>query len=382
MERSLEFTEEHEMLRESLIKFIENEIIEHYDQWEEDGIVPREIWKKCGDNGYLVPWAEEKYGGAETDFIFSAIIIEELSRYGVMGLAVPLHNDIIAPYINEFGTDEQKQKWLPGCITGDIILALAMTEPEAGSDLAAIRTSAKKEGDSWILNGQKTFISNGILSDLVIVVAKSGGPDTPPHQALSLFVVERDTPGFTRGKPIKKIGMKAQDTTELFFDDCKIPAENLLGEEGMGFSYLTQQLQGERLVVAIGCQTAAEACLEMTVQYVKERNIFGKPLSKFQNTKFVLAELATEIAVGRSFVDDLIRNHAAGNSIIKETMMSKYWVSDMLSRVADRCLQLFGGYGYCTEYPISRAFVDARINKIYAGTNEVMKIIVAQQMGL
>lgn len=382
MERSLEFLQEHEILRESIRKFLLKEVVPFHEQWEKDGIVPREIWKKCGDNGYLLPWASEEYGGSGADYLSSVVITEEVVRSGASGLALSLHNDVVGPYIDSFGSEEQKKRWLPGCISGDTILAVAMTEPEAGSDLASIKTTAKKDGNNWILNGQKTFISNGILSDLVIVVAKSGGPDTAPHESMSLFVVERDTPGFSRGEPIKKIGMKAQDTAELFFDDCKIPGGNLLGSEGMGFNYLMQQLQGERLVVAVGCQAAAEICLHITVEYVKERQLFGRPLSKFQNTKFVLADLASEIAVGRSFVDDLIRNHAAGKEVIKETCMAKYWIAEMLNKVADRCLQLFGGYGYCTEYPISRAFVDARINSIYAGTSEIMKIIIAQCMGL
>jgi len=382
MERSIEFQEEHQIFRETIVRFIKNEIEEEYEKWEKDGIVSRDIWKKFGENGFLLPWADEKYGGAGADFLYSAIINEELARAGFNSIFVPLHNDIVAPYIGTFGTEEQKAKWLPGCITGDKVLAVAMTEPEAGSDLASMKATAKKDGDTWVLNGQKTFISNGILADIVVVAAKTGGSDLPPHKGISLFIVERDTPGFSRGEIIKKIGLKAQDTAELFFDDCRIPAENLLGEEGTGFVYLMQKLQQERLVVAIGSQSAAEGCLEITKEYVKERSLFGKPLSKFQNTKFLLAELASEIAVGRSFIDDLIKNHMAGMSIGDETSMAKLWVCEMHNRVADRCLQLFGGYGYCTEYPVSRYFVDARIQTIYAGTSEVMKLIISRGMGL
>ncbi|HNU90890.1 MAG TPA: acyl-CoA dehydrogenase family protein [Spirochaetota bacterium] len=382
MERTLPISEEHVIFRESLRKFIAAEIIERYADWEQEGIIPREIWKKFGENGYLCPWASEEYAGSGADYLYSVIITEELSRAGVGSLFVPLHNDIVAPYIDSYGTAEQKARWLPGCVSGDIILAVAMTEPEAGSDLAAIKTTAVKKNGRWVLNGQKTFISNGILSDLVVVAARTGGADAPANQAISLFVVEREARGFSRGEPIKKIGLKAQDTAELFFDDCEIPGENLLGQEGMGFIYLMQKLQPERLICAVGAQAAAERCLEMTVEYAKERKLFGKPLSKFQNTQFVLAELAAEIAVGRSFVDDLIRAHMDGKSVMNETCMAKFWVTEMAKRVADRCLQIFGGYGYCTEYPISRFYLDARIQTIYAGTSEVMKLIIARFMGL
>ncbi|MBP7603763.1 MAG: acyl-CoA dehydrogenase family protein [Spirochaetes bacterium] len=382
MERTLVINEEHVIFRDSIRKFIAAEIGEHYAEWEHQGIVPREIWKKFGENGYLCPWASEEYGGSGADYLYSVIITEELAGAGMGSLFVPLHNDIVAPYIDSYGTAEQKARWLPGCVSGDIILAVAMTEPEAGSDLASIKTTAVKKNGRWVLNGQKTFISNGILADLVVVAARTGGTDTPSSQAMSLFVVERGTKGFERGEPIRKIGLKAQDTAELFFDDCEIPEENLLGQEGLGFIYLMQKLQPERLVCAVGAQAAAERCLEITVEYAKERRLFGKPLSKFQNTQFVLAELAAEIAVGRSFVDNLIRAHMEGKSVMSETCMAKFWVTEMAKRVADRCLQIFGGYGYCAEYLISRFYVDARIQTIYAGTSEVMKMIIARFMGL
>ena len=382
MERSIDFDEEHIILRETLKKFLANEVEENYSDWEKKGIVPREIWKKFGDNGFLIPWAEERYGGAGADFLYSVIINEELAGAGYSGIFVPLHNDIVAPYIDSYGTEEQKERWLPGCISGDKILAVAMTEPEAGSDLQAMKTTAKRDGDSWVINGQKTFISNGVLADIVVIAAKTGGPDIPPHKAISLLVVERDTPGFSRGEPLQKIGLKAQDTAELFFDDCRIPADNILGEEGKGFIYLMEKLQPERLVCAVGSQAAAEKCLEITLEYVKDRSLFGRPLSKFQNTQFVLAELASEIAVGRSFLDDLIKNHLAGKDVMQETCMAKYWICEMGKRVADNCLQLFGGYGYCAEYPISRFYVDARIQTIYAGTSEVMKLIISRGLGL
>jgi len=382
MKRTVQFTEGHQIFRETFGRFLKKEIGDQYIHWEEAGIVPREIWKKFGDNGYLVPWAPEQYGGAGADWLYSVIIIEELARFGANGLFVPLHSDIVAPYIFTYGSEEQRQKWIPGCITGDTILAVAMTEPEAGSDLASIRTTAKRDGDSWVLNGQKTFISNGHLADLVVVAARTGDANTPPAQAVSLFVVERDTPGFTRGELIKKIGLKAQDTAELFFDDCRIPAENILGQEGLGFIFLMQKLQQERLVCALASQAAAEKCLEMTIEYVKERKLFGKPLSKFQNTQFLIAELASQITAGRCFVDDLINNHVAGVDVTTETCMAKYWICEMAMHVADRCLQLYGGYGYCVEYPVSRFFVDGRIQTIYAGTSEIMKLIVSRSMGL
>ncbi len=382
MKRSINFEEEHEIFRDTLKKFILKEVTDNYSEWEKKGIIPREFWKKCGDQGYLIPWAEEKYGGPGADYLYSMIVAEELCRAGYLSIFVPLHNDIVAPYIHSFGTEEQKMKWIPPCVTGDAILALAMTEPEAGSDLAAMKTRAVKDGSNWVLNGQKTFISNGIQADIIVMAARTGGSETPPHQAVSLFVVEGDNPGLSRGEPIQKIGLKAQDTAELFFDDCVIPEDNILGEEGRGFIYLMQKLQGERLGCAVLCQSAAEGCFDITLEYVKERNLFGRPLSRFQNTQFVLAEMASEIAVGRSFTDDLIRQHMEGNPLVKETSMAKYWVSEMFKRVADRCLQLFGGYGYCTEYPVSRFYVDARVQTIYAGTSEIMKLIISRSLDL
>jgi len=381
MERKLPFKEEHLIFRDSLNKFLISEVADKHATWENEGIVPRELWRKFGDMGFLLPWAEEKYGGSGADFLFSVIIIEELARFGASGIFVPLHNDIVAPYIGSFGNDDQKKRWFPGCITGDKILAIAMTEPEAGSDLASMKTRAVRDGSHWVLRGTKTFISNGILADYVIVAAKTGD-DSAPHKSVSLFLVERDTPGFTRSSPIKKIGLKAQDTAELYFDECRIPAENIIGEEGMGFLYLMQKLQPERLVCAIGSQAASEKCLEMTIKYVGERKVFGRSLSHFQNTRFRLAEIASEITAGRCFVDNLIIEHMAGKNIVKETCMAKYWICETAKSVADRCLQFFGGYGYCTEYPISRFYVDARIQTIYAGTSEVMKIVISKMMGL
>lgn len=380
MDRILPFTSEHEMFRRVFREFLEHEIVPEYEKWEADGIVDREAYRKMGTHGFLCPWVEEKYGGSGADFLYSVIIGEEFARCSLTGFFAFLHSDIVAPYIASFGNEEQKARWLPGCVSGEKILAVAMTEPGAGSDLAAMRTRAVKEGDSYVVNGSKTFISNGILADLVVLAAKTD--PAAGARGVSLLVVERGTPGFERSKPIPKIGLHAQDTAELFFDNCRIPAANLLGEEGHGFYYLMQKLQQERLVAAMVNQAMAERCLEITIKYVKERQLFGKSLSKFQHTQFCLAELAAEIQVGRSFVDALVLEHMARKNIVQEVSMAKYWVCEMVNRVASRCLQLFGGYGYCSEYEISRLFVDARVQTIYAGTSEIMKVIISRGLGL
>lgn len=380
MERILPFTSEHDMFRKSFRSFLQKEIVPHYPEWEKNGIVDRDAYRKMGEHGFLCPWVEEAYGGTGADFLYSVIIGEEIARCSLTGFFVFLHSDLVAPYLDAFGSAEQKKRWLPDCVSGEKILAVAMTEPGAGSDLAAMRTRAVRDGDQYILNGSKTFISNGILADLVVVAAK-----TDPQagaRGVSLFVVERGTEGFERSKPIPKIGLHAQDTAELYFEDCRIPADNLLGQEGQGFYYLMQKLQQERLVAAMINQSVAEHCLEITLQYVKDRQVFGRPLSKFQNTQFCLAELATEIQIGRSFVDALILQHMAHHNVVQEVSMAKYWICEMVNRVATRCLQLFGGYGYCSEYEISQLFVDARVQTIYAGTSEVMKLIISRGLGL
>jgi len=381
LKSNLPYTEEHEMLRDTFKKFIEKEITPYHEQWEKDGMVPRELWLKAGENGFICPWADEKYGGIEADYLYSAIMTEELTKSGASGFALGLHSDIVVPYIDSFGNDEQKERWIPGCVSGESISAVAMTEPGAGSDLQAIKTTAVKDGDSYVINGQKTFISNGLLADVVVVAAKTDPNADPPYAGLSLIVVERGTPGFERGKKIPKIGMKAQDTAELFFDDCRVPVSNLLGTEGSGFFQLMQKLQPERLVCAIGGQAAAEKCLEITIQYTQERQQFGRPIFKFQNTQFVLADIASEVSVGRAFLDRLIQDHMDGKDIVTETCMAKLWIGEMSNRVADRCLQLHGGYGYCEEYPISKFWVDGRIQTIFAGTSEVMRLIIARSFG-
>ncbi len=378
---NLPYTEEHEMLRDTFKKFIDKEIAPYHEQWEKDGIVPRELWLKAGENGFVCPWADEKYGGIEADFLYSAIMIEELVKACASGFALGLHNDIIVPYIDAFGDDEQKERWMPGLVSGESISALAMTEPNAGSDLQGIKTTAIKDGDSYVINGQKTFISNGLLSDIVVVAAKTDPNADPVYTGLSLIVVERDTPGFERGKKINKIGMKAQDTAELFFDDCRVPAGNLLGTEGSGFFQLMQKLQPERLVCAIGGQAQAEKCVEITIEYTQEREQFGRSIFKFQNTQFQLADMASEVSVGRAFVDRLVQDHMDGKDVVTETCMAKLWICEMANRVADRCLQLHGGYGYCEEYPISKFWTDGRVQTIFAGTSEVMRLIIARSLG-
>ncbi len=381
MERRL-FSEDHEIFRQSFRKFVEKEVLPNQERWRENGIVDRETWKKAGESGFLCAWLPEEYGGAGGDFLHSVIIIEELGRAYESGFAMSLHSDVVVPYLASFANEAQKKRWLPGCASGDLITAVAMTEPGTGSDLAAITTTAKRDGDHYVIDGSKTFISNGHLCDLVVVAAKTENAPGDAHRSVTLFVVEATTPGFVRGKRLKKIGMKSQDTAELHFENCRIPAANRLGEEGSGFIMLMQKLAQERLSVALGAQAAAEKVLADTIDYVKERKAFGKAIASFQNTQFVLAECATELEIGRIYLDELTRTHASGKDLVKECSMAKWWYSDMQGRVVDRCLQLFGGYGFMEEYPIARAYQDARVQRIYAGTNEIMKMIIAKQIGL
>ncbi|MEH6945814.1 acyl-CoA dehydrogenase family protein [Bacillus sp. JJ634] len=376
------FTEEHIMFQDSLRRFLEKEAVPFFEQWEKERIVPRTLWRKLGENGFLCPEVSEDYGGVGGDFGLSIILSEELGRVGAGLSGMGTHSNIVVPYLNSFGTDEQKQKYLPGCVSGDIITAIAMTEPGAGSDLANIRTTAIKDGDDYIINGQKTFITNGILSDLIIVACKTDPQASPPHKGVSLFLVERDTPGFSRGRKLDKVGMHSQDTAELIFEDVKVPAANLLGEEGQGFKYLMAKLQQERILAAIGGQVAAEDMLELTLQYVKEREAFGKPISKFQNTQFTLAEIATEVQVGRTFIDQLVVRHQNGDDIVTEVSMAKWWITDMARRISSQCIQLHGGYGYMEEYKVARRYRDIAVFPIFAGTNEIMKVIIAKRMGL
>jgi acyl-CoA dehydrogenase len=371
------YQEEHRIFRDTFRKFLEKEIVPHVDQWEEEGIVPRWAWKKLGENGFLCTAVPVEYGGQDADFLYSAILIEEMARANFYGLSARLHSDVVVPYLLQLASEEQKKKYLPGCIAGNILMAIAMTEPQAGSDLAGIKTTATEETDAFVLNGQKTFISNGINCDLVIVAAKNP-KETNPHAAVDLFLVEAGTPGFEKGKVLKKIGWRSQDTAQLFFQNCRIPKENRLGAKGSGFKNLMKNLQQERLICTIGAMTAAEFMLAETIKYCKQREVFGKPLTKFQNTQFVLAEMAADVKIGRTFVDCLIVEHWQKNSVVINVSMAKFWITEMAWRVADRCLQLFGGYGYCEEYPIARAWRDIRITRILAGSNEIMKQIIAK----
>jgi len=375
------YTAEHNIFRDSLRKYLDKEIVPHVEEWEEAGIVPRSVWKKMGEQGFLCTDVPEEYGGVGGDFLYSVIVCEELVKSNFSGLAASLHSDICVPYISAFASEEQKRKYLPGCVSGDIITAIAMTEPNAGSDLAKMKTTAVEDGNHIVLNGQKTFISNGINCDLVIVAARD--PEIKQeHQAVDLYIVEAGTPGFEKGKQIKKIGWHGQDTAELYFTDCRIPKENRLGDKGSGFIKLMMKLQQERLVCAIGAVIAAEFILDFTIQYCRERSAFGRPISKFQHVQFEIVEMATETKLGRTFIDKLIMDHIEGKNVVIEVAMAKYWTTDMAFRVADRCLQLFGGYGYCEEYPIARAWRDIRVTRIFAGTNEIMKGIAAKFMGL
>lgn len=381
MDRTL-FSEEHELFRKSFRKFLATEVVPHQERWRDEGIVDRGAWRKAGAAGFLCPWLEPELGGAGGDFLHSVVVMEEMAKVYESGFALALHSDVVVPYLHAFGSPEQKKKWLPGCASGELVTAIAMTEPGTGSDLAAIASTARRDGDHYVLNGAKTFISNGILCDLCIVAAKTENAPGDPHRSISLFVVEAGRPGFVKGKRLKKMGMASQDTSELAFEDCRIPVENRLGDEGAGFLMLMQKLQQERLVVAIGAQAAAEQVLADTIAYTKERTAFGKPISKFQNTQFELVACATEVEVGRTFLDRLVAEHVAGKYLVKECSMAKLWQTEMAQRVVDKCLQFFGGYGYMLEYPVTRAYMDARVQRIFAGTNEIMKVIIAKQMGL
>ncbi|GAA2719275.1 MULTISPECIES: acyl-CoA dehydrogenase family protein [Streptomyces] len=378
MKRDL-YTADHEAFRETVRTFLAKEVLPHHERWEKDGIVPREVWRAAGRQGLLGPAVPEEYGGGGVaDFRYGAVIAEEFARAGASGLAIGLHNDIVGPYLTSLATAEQKRRWLPGFCTGETITAIAMTEPGAGSDLQGLRTTAEDRGDHWVLSGSKTFISNGILADLVVVVART----TPEGGAkgLSLLVVERGTPGFERGRNLDKIGQKAQDTAELFFDGVRVPKENLLGELHGGFGHLMAHLPQERLSIAVAAVAAAEHLLEVTTRYVKEREAFGRPLARLQHVRFEIAEMATECAVTRTFVDRCVAEHIGGGLDAVHAAMAKWWATELQKRVADRCLQLHGGYGYMSEYPVAKAFTDGRIQTIYGGTTEIMKEIIGRSL--
>jgi len=375
--RSL-YDSDHDMFRDSVRKFIETEAMQHHEQWENDGMVSDEIWLKAGEQGFLCPTVPEEYGGVGADFRYNCIVNEEIGRSGCTGLGWTLHSDIAVPYIVRYGSDEQKQKYLPRCVTGELITAIAMTEPAAGSDLQGTKTTAVLDGDDYVINGSKTFITNGQKANLVIVVAKT---DTSAgSKGISLFLVEAGTPGFSKGKNLKKLGMKAQDTSELFFQDVRVPKANLLGELGRGFVYLMQDLPQERLSVAVGANGMCQALLELTVNYVKERKAFGTTVATFQNTQFKLAELAAEISCAEVFLDRCTELLIADKLDTVTASKLKLLTTDLQCRVADECLQLHGGWGYMWEYPVCRAFADSRVQRIYAGTNEIMKLIIARDL--
>jgi alkylation response protein AidB-like acyl-CoA dehydrogenase len=377
MERNC-FEEEHIIFRESFRKFIEKEVAPFSEKWREEGIVPRDIWLKAGENGYLLTWADEQYGGLGIDdFRFEQIMIEELARVGESGFYMNLHSALVAPYLDKFATDEQKQRFLPDCITGKTILGIAMTEPDAGSDLAGMRSSAKDCGDHFLLNGTKTFISNGINGDLFIVAAKTAADN--PH-AIGLFLVERGMEGFSRGKQFKKIGLPSQDTAELIFDNVKIPKENILGNPAKGFRYLMSGLAEERLITASSCIASAQTAFDLTINYVQERKAFGRPIAKFQNTRFKLAEMKTQIEVAQVFVDRCVSELNLKKLSAEDAAIAKLYTSELLGRVADECLQLHGGNGFMQEYLISRIYSDARVTRIFAGTSEIMKEIISRDI--
>ena len=379
IERAL-FSEEHQMFRESVRRFLEREVSPNHERWEEQGYVDREVWLKAGANGFLCPTMPEEFGGAGVDKLYSVVLKEEIARINATGLGFGLHNEIVAPYILRYGNEEQKARILPRMATGEVIGAIAMSEPAAGSDLQGIKTTAHRRGDHYLLNGSKTFITNGWNADLVITVAKTN-PDAGA-KGTSLLLVEQGMEGFTKGKRLKKIGMKAQDTSELFFSDVQVPASNLLGEENRGFIYLMQELPWERLQIAISGVASAQAAIDWTLEYVKERHTFGKPVASFQNTRFKLAELQAQVQMAQVFVDRCVELVCRDALDTATASMAKLVVSDMQCKVIDECLQLHGGYGYMWEYPIARAFADARVQRIYGGTNEIMKEVIARSMGL
>lgn len=381
MQRTI-FSDEHDLFRSEFRRFAEAELLPHNEGWLAAGKSDRWAWQKMGEAGFLGANQPEEYGGAGADFLYDAIIIEELADLRLHALQASLHTNICMPYLTSFANEEQKQKWLVPAILGECLLAIAMTEPSTGSDLAAISTKAIRDGDHYVLNGSKTFISCGQNADLVIVVCKTDPECSPPHDGMSLLLVEAGTPGFEKGRNLKKLGLKGQDTSEMSFSDCRVPVENILGAEGRGFKMLMQKLQQERLCIGISSIASCRRSFNDTLDYVKERTAFGKPIGTFQNTQFKLAEMATEIEVGQAFVDKLLVAHVAGEDIVSEVSMSKWWSSDLQKKISSECLQLFGGYGFMDEYPISRDYADAAVQTIYAGSNEIMKVIIAKRLGL
>jgi alkylation response protein AidB-like acyl-CoA dehydrogenase len=380
MKRTI-FDADHEAFRDTVRTFCEKEIAPHHDQWEKDGIVPREVWEKAGELGllgFMMP--EEHGGGGISDFRYNAILSEEVTRIGASGVGFVIQTDLVSGYLLSYASEEQKARWLPKFCTGETITAIAMTEPGTGSDLQGIKTRAVLEGDEYVINGSKTFITNGINADLVLVVCQTD-PDAGA-MGFSLIAVERGTPGFERGRNLDKIGLKAQDTAELYFEDVRVPKENLIGEPGHGFIYLMEKLPQERLSISVVAAAACRAAIDMTLDYVKERKAFGKPVGSFQNSRFVLAELETEARIAQVFVDESITQHNRGDLTVADAAMGKWWTTELQKKTVDKCLQLHGGYGYMSEYPISKAYLDTRIQTIYGGTTEIMKEIIGRDLGL
>ncbi|MGJ7510931.1 acyl-CoA dehydrogenase family protein [Variovorax sp. GT1P44] len=372
------FNEDHESFRSMVRRFIENEIAPYHAQWEESGVVPRELWLKAGAAGMLCCTVPEQYGGVGADYLFDVVVFEEMARSGFSGPGFMIHCDLVATYIASFGSEAQKKKWLPLMVTGEAIGSLGMTEPHAGSDLKAIRTKAVRDGDDFVISGQKVFISNGQLCDVIVLATKTDS--TAGAKGVTLFLVDTSLPGFRRGKNLHKLGMKAQDTSELFFDEVRVPATAMLGEEGRGFELMMTKLAQERLAQAIRSATVAETVIDWTIEYTGNRKAFGKTIGDFQNTQFKLAELKTEAVVGRQFTDRCIETFMKGELNAVDAAMAKMWLSNMHCKVVDECLQLFGGWGYMWEYPIARAYADARIVKIAGGSIEVMKHIIGRQL--
>jgi acyl-CoA dehydrogenase len=374
------FSPEHDTFRDSVRRFMQEEVVPHDERWNEQGYVDREVWTKAGANGYLCASMPEEYGGAGADKLYSIVVMEEQARANNSSLGFGLHSEIVAPYLLHYGSEFLKKKYLPKMATGEMIAAIAMSEPAAGSDLQGVKTPAVTKGDRYVVNGSKTFITNGWHCDLVIVVAKTD--PAKGAKGTSLLVVDTSMKGFTKGKRLKKVGLKGQDTAELFFDNVEVPAENLLGQENNGFVYLMQELPWERLQVALAAVAKCEAAIEWTLAYVRERKAFGQPIAAFQNTRFRLAELATETQIARVFIDKCIELLLKDALDTATASMAKYWCTDLEGKVVDECVQLFGGYGYMLEYPIARAYLDARVQRIYAGTNEIMKEVIGRSLGL
>jgi alkylation response protein AidB-like acyl-CoA dehydrogenase len=382
MRRTL-YDAEHRDFGESFRGFLGREVVPHFDEWETAGIVPRDVFREAGRHGYLGFQAPSEFGGVGVDdFRFNAVLGEEGYLAGVAGFigGITLHNDVCLPYFLEYATPEQRDRWLPGLASGELLAAIAMTEPSTGSDLAAVKTRARRQNGGYVVTGAKTFISSGINADLVIAVVRTNADER--HRGLSLLVIERDSGGFRRGRNLDKVGLHSADTAELFFDEVHVPAENLLGEEGMAFRYLTGNLPKERLSIAVAAVAASRAALRETIEYVRQRQAFGRPIGTFQNSRFVLAELHTEVEIAQAFVDRCITAAAGGELSAEDAAMAKWWCTELQGRVVDRCLQLHGGYGYMQEYPIARAYVDARVSRIYGGTTEIMKEVIGRSLGL